>query len=137
MVVVRRRRHYSRKGKSGNEGRKFRLPSLALQRCYLQLLQPPGTSWVLSSDSQSALLQGLLDFSGLLIWERLRLYSVMVSKRWGREVPGSGWAAGNGRARADWVREEEYLEKAKGWVKHRGCRVQKREATCVGGGCFF
>lgn len=70
----------------------FPLPSLALQRCYLQRLQPPGTSWVLSSDSQSALLQGLLDFSGLLIGERSRLYSVVVSKRWGHEVRGSGWA---------------------------------------------
>ncbi|TWW60768.1 hypothetical protein D4764_05G0008580 [Takifugu flavidus] len=71
--------------------------------CYLQLLQPPGTSWVLSSDSQSALLQGLLDFSGLLIWERFRLYSVMVSKGWGHEVRGSGWAPGNSRAQADWM----------------------------------
>lgn len=81
----------------------FRLPSLALQWCYLQLLQLPGTSWVLSSDSQSALLQGLLDFSGLLIWESFRLYSAMVSKGWGHEVRGSWGAPGNRRAQADWV----------------------------------
>lgn len=110
----------------------FRLPSLALRWCYLQLSQPPGTSWVLSSDSQSALLQGLLDFSGLLIWERFRLYSVVVSKGWGHEVRGSGWAPGKSRAQADWVREEEYLEeKAKGWIKHYGCRASKRERLRV------
>lgn len=63
---------------------------------------------------------------------------MMVSKRWGHEVWGSGWAPGNSRAQADWVREEEYLEeKAKGWINHCGCRVRKRETTCVGGGCFF
>lgn len=83
MVVVWRRGLYSSKGKSSNEGRKFYvacLPSLAIRWCYLQCLQPLGTSWVLSSDSQSALLPGLLDFLGLLICECFRLYSVMVSK---------------------------------------------------------
>lgn len=57
---------------------------------------------------------------------------MMVSKRWGHEVWGSGWAPGNSRAQADWVREEEYLEeKAKGWINHCGCRVRKRERLRV------
>lgn len=67
---------------------------------------------------------------------------MVVSKGWGHEVRGSGWAPGKSRARADWVREEEYLEeKAKGWIKRYGCRASKRErereATCVGGGRFL
>lgn len=57
---------------------------------------------------------------------------MMVSKKWGHEVWGSGWPPGNSRAQADWVREEEYLEeKAKGWIKHDGCRVRNIERLRV------
>lgn len=66
---------------------------------------------MLSSDSQSALLPGLLDFLGLLICECFRLYSVMASKGgWGgglRCEVGGGGARGNWQAEAEWVGEEE------------------------------
>lgn len=59
---------------------------------------------------------------------------MVVSKGWGHEVRGSGWAPRKSRAQADWVREEEYLEeKAKGWIKHYGCRASKRERGYVCG----
>lgn len=56
---------------------------------------------MLSSDSQSALLQGPLDSSGLLICECFGLYSAMVSKvvegwRWWGEVGGGGMRCGVG-----------------------------------------
>lgn len=45
---------------------------------------------------------------------------------------GRGWAPGNSPAQADWVLEEEYPEqKAKGWIKHDGCRVRSRERLRV------
>lgn len=88
-------------------------PRPALRRCYLQLLQPLGTSRVLSSDSQSALLQGLLDFSGLLIWERFRLLQCDGFKEVGARGVGVGVGPrgtaergliGSGRRRSIWRR---------------------------------